>query len=84
MDTAEALTAEVLETVDRIKPLLTGRPREIQGAILAELLSLWLAGHWQGGDELIERMLTFHVAMVRKLLPTNIRDLRDHYSGRAN
>lgn len=36
---------QALEIIDRIKPLLAGHPPEVQGAVLADLLALWLAAH---------------------------------------
>lgn len=71
------MPAEVLRIAERIKPLLAGREPEIQGAVLAELLSLWLAGHYQGGEQLIDTLLTHHIDHVRQLIPVNVRMLRD-------
>lgn len=62
---------ETLQIAERIKPLLAGHPPEIQGAVLAELTSLWLAGV-QGAPELREALLTMHIGMVRKLTPINV------------
>lgn len=53
-------------TVGKIKPMLAGLPSEIQGATLAELLALWIAGH---APELRSRVLDLHVLMVEKLVP---------------
>lgn len=50
---------------DTIRPLLGGVEPEIQGAILAELLSYWLAGH---PDFAREPILAHHVRMVRELV----------------
>lgn len=57
---------EVRKVVNRIKPLLAGRQPEVQGAILADLLSLWLAGHHP--RELREQLLTMHIEKVRELI----------------
>ena len=35
---------------DQISPILHGHKPEIQGAVLAELLATWLAGHVVPGD----------------------------------
>lgn len=40
---ARALTVAPL--VEEIKPILAGQPAEIQGAVIADLLSIYLAGH---------------------------------------
>ncbi len=66
----------VQELAERIKPLLAGRSPEIQSAVLAELLSLWLAGHYLMGPATIERLLELHIDLVRKFLPENIRALK--------
>ena len=64
---------EVLALVDRIKPLLAGQERAYQGAALAELLSLWLAGH---PPEVRESVLVAHIEAVRGLTRVNARALR--------
>jgi hypothetical protein len=66
---------EIEEVVDQIKPLLAGRPSEIQGAILAECLSIWLAGHRAGSEDgtrqLRAELLSTHCRHVRELTPIN-------------
>ncbi len=69
--------SEDIETlVERIRPLLAGRSPETQGAALADLVAIWLAGHIVQGnpaatDELREEMLEAHTAVVRELIPIN-------------
>lgn len=58
--------------VDRISPLLAGQSAELQGAVLADLIAIWLAGHRiEGGrvegDRMREELLALHVAHVREL-----------------
>jgi hypothetical protein len=70
------MSEEVLALADRIKPILANRRPEVQSAVLAELLSIWLAGHHVAGDEketqaLREELLTNHCALVRKLTKVN-------------
>lgn len=50
MEDMSKVAQEVAEAVNRIRPLLQGFAPQIQGMVLAELLSLWLAGHWMPGD----------------------------------
>ena len=62
--------------VAAISPLLAGHPSPIQGAVLADLLATWLAGHIilgdpAGTDALRERLLAFHLVAVRELIPIN-------------
>jgi hypothetical protein len=57
---------EQIELVDKIKPFLTGHDPSIQGAALAELLALWLAGHH---PDLRHEMLDLHIDTVRELVP---------------
>lgn len=40
-----AIETEIDATVAKIKPLLAGKRREIQGAVLGELVAVWLVGH---------------------------------------
>lgn len=65
--------SRVLELVERIKPILAGQDPREQGAALAELLSLWLAGHRP--PELREALLTHHIEAVRALMAVNARAL---------
>ena len=64
----------VLQIVDRIRPLLAGHPPDIQSAVLADLLAMWLAGH-QGPDGIIDKaredLLAAHIELVRNLIPVN-------------
>jgi hypothetical protein len=60
----------------QIRPHLAGLPSEVQGAILADLLSLWLAGHIVPGnrretDSLRSVLLRQHVKAVREMIPSS-------------
>ena len=61
---------------DRISPILHGHKPEIQGAVLAELLATWLAGHVVPGDRmqtilLRGRLFHEHMKVVRDLTKLN-------------
>jgi hypothetical protein len=61
-----------------IWPLLAGQAPEVQGAALADLLAIWLAGHHVAGDEdatrsLRAELLAMHCAAVRTLTSINAR-----------
>jgi hypothetical protein len=58
----------VAKVVDRVCPILAGHHPGIQGAALADLLAIWLAGH---PPEVREGLLTFHIAQVRQLIAVN-------------
>jgi hypothetical protein len=66
---------EVMRLIDTIRPLLAGKPAPVQGAALADLLAIWLAGHWAGNRAETARLradlLKAHVATVRKLIHEN-------------
>ena len=69
---------EVMELVQAISPLLVGRSHWVQGAVLADLLAMFLAGHIVRGDpkateRLREVMLKHHVIGVRKLIDLNYK-----------
>jgi hypothetical protein len=71
---------DVEALANRIKPLLAGHPAELQGAVLADLLAIWLAGHHVEGDEDATRkfraeLLSDHLAAVRLLTGVNARPL---------
>jgi hypothetical protein len=57
-----------LRMADNIGRQLYGGGPGVQGAILAELVSRWLAGH---RTELHERVLTQWIELVRSLVPIN-------------
>ncbi len=52
----------------RIKPLLAGHPPEVQGAALADLLSIWLAGHHPCARK---ELAVLHLEYVIKLVPVS-------------
>jgi hypothetical protein len=70
---------EIGRLVEAIRPILAGHPPALQGAALADLLAIWLAGHFAGDDAantaVREELLAVHIAMVRKLIPVNEREL---------
>lgn len=68
METPKA--AVIVEIVERIRPLLAGHHPAIQGAALADLLAIWLAGH---PAAFREDLLTMHITKVRELIPVNAR-----------
>jgi hypothetical protein len=68
-----ALHADIEEIVARIKPILAGRGGLLQGAVLNELVSTWIAGH---APELRDEILEVHVASVKALVPINAEIIR--------
>jgi hypothetical protein len=69
-DEAMAMAATVERVSQKIQPLLSGLGPAVQGAVLAELFALWLAGHMgpnapQYREFLIEQWLE----TVRRLIP---------------
>lgn len=72
MEDREKKAAEVMGLIksifDKIRPILGGHPAEIQGAVLADLLATWLAGH---PPFLRENLLLMHFDMVRSLTVAN-------------
>lgn len=61
--------ARAAAIVDRIRPMLAGYHPAEQGAALADLLAIWLAGH---PAEIREALLKMHVDKVRELVPVNV------------
>lgn len=73
---AEADAKRVMELIEQIAPMLHGEERSVQGAVCADLLARWLAGHMDvsskaGTDKLREELLAEHLAVVRDLIPVN-------------
>lgn len=75
---ADADTADFHEQadalVDPIVRLLAGKPPELQGAVLADLTAIWVAGHRVGpggraeGDRVREELLELQTKHVRELV----------------
>ena len=75
-----AVTPEDVERiVDRIRPVLAGHPPELQGAVLADLLAMWIAGHH---PVLRDEILTLHIDGVRKLIAPNEAAIFDQRGGK--
>ena len=55
-----------------IKPRLAGLPGEIQGAVLADLMSLWLAGHH---PDLRQKVFQDWLEVTRKLVEPSEREI---------
>lgn len=69
---------ETLAAIDRlvreIGPLLAGKPAEVQGVVLADLLATWIGGHVVPGsqaetDRMRASVLSLHVRSVTALVP---------------
>lgn len=63
---------DVLDLVDEIRPQLAGLAPNLQGAALADLVSLWLAGHPR---RMREDLLSAHMEAVRNLTELNALDM---------
>lgn len=62
----------VLALVEQIKPLFAGKGPELQGAVIVELTSLWLAGH---PKHVREQLLEINTEAIRGLTALNARML---------
>jgi hypothetical protein len=77
-DEAAKRAMESMKLSQKLKRMLEGKPADMQGAILADLLACWLAGHVSpGNDEATEGyrelVLRMHLAAVRELIPVNYK-----------
>ena len=59
---------EALVLTEAIKPLLAGRGPFVQGAVLVNLTSLWLAGH---PKVMREKILNSWIKSLRELVPVS-------------
>jgi hypothetical protein len=58
------------EVVRRIRPILQGEGPEVQGAVLVELLAIYLAGHiGPGAEEMRKWQIETMLDSVRELVP---------------
>jgi hypothetical protein len=56
----------------RIRPLLAGHTPQVQGAVLADLVSVFIAGHHPA---MREEVLAMHLDLVRKLVPETEKEI---------
>lgn len=75
---SDSMADEVMETVAKISPYLSGRHPDVVGAILADLVAMWLAGHQprdgKTKDQALwarKELLTEWVGLAEKLIPVN-------------
>lgn len=73
----------------QIEPILHGQGPGAIGAVLADLLSKLLAGHFIAGDEkataeLRDEILSAHIDAVRKLVPVNEKIILDRAKREAH
>lgn len=64
----ECLVQVIDKMVQEIMPLLAGKPPCVQGAVLADLVSMHIVGH---APCLREKILQMHDKQVRDLIPVN-------------
>jgi hypothetical protein len=67
---------QVKALINRISPILHGHDRRVQGAVLADLLATWLAGHCVPDNRLQTTLLRGrifheHMKIVRDLTKVN-------------
>lgn len=70
---------QALDLAKQICPILAGKPPEVQSAALADLLAIWVSGHFMGGPEVLDQVLRDHVELVRKLIPHNVQRLKERF-----
>lgn len=61
-----ARALEALKLAEEMKPLLAGRHPAVQGAVLAQLTAIWLAGH---PADAREALLNNQVDTINTLVP---------------
>jgi hypothetical protein len=76
MSDARKQANEAMAVVKKITPLLKGKDPGVQGAALADLLAIWLAGHFYPDDPQAtalarEQMIEAHLVAVRALIEVN-------------
>lgn len=73
---------EAAQLYDAVAELIRGHHPYVQGAVLADMLAMWLAGHNLLGDkkgtrEMRETLLAEHIKAVRDLIPVNEKILAE-------
>jgi hypothetical protein len=62
-----------------IRPLLAGHSPELQGAVLGDLVSLFIAGHH---PQLRDMVLDQHIELVRNLVPESEKEIIRQYGSK--
>lgn len=78
-DKMMALTETALDTSEIMHPFLAGKPAAVQAAILADLVSLYFAGH---NPEVREEMIAAWLQCMRILIPIGENQLRQKRGGK--
>jgi hypothetical protein len=65
---ADQAARMVAQMTDRMKSLLVGFPPDVQGAMLADLTAIWLAGH---APQIRRVIYDQHAAMIWPLVEAN-------------
>jgi len=78
----EGQTEQAMQVSRAIQPALRGLDDGVQGAVLADLLSLWVAGHYVWGDEQAtfdfrKQILEIHIQAVIDLIPASSKEISD-------
>ncbi len=65
---------EIDDVMQRVRQALAGHPPDLVGAVLADALALWLAGHVIPGDisetdRLRRQLLRLQIEMIETLIP---------------
>jgi hypothetical protein len=74
-----ATTDDVMRLSMTIRPLLAGHPPELTGAVLGDLVSLFIAGHH---PQLRGMVFDQHIELVRKLIPESEKEIIRQYGSR--
>ena len=61
-----------LQVVDQIRPLLVGHRAAVQGAVLAQLLAYWIAGH---PEEVREGVLADHLVGMHNMVEIILKEM---------
>ena len=78
--TKEEFSQAVVDLAREMRALLAERPPSVQGAVLADLLAIWLVGYVTSStaetEKLRNALLTMHIDKVRELIPVNEANFR--------
>ena len=71
---------EIRGLIERIRPILAGREPSVQSAVIADLLAIWLAGHFMPGEPAATRKMRASLQsevlrLVDELMPLNAKRL---------
>jgi len=78
-ETTSTMASKALRLSNEIKPMLAGKGPDIQGAVLADLVSIYFAGH---PEFIREKVIRMWMETMRELIPAIEQEISERRAAR--